>query len=477
MTDRPNVVWVCLDQFPQVNRRGPSGVEPFWSSLDSSFAVFNQAYTVLPICSPARASMLTGLYPHTHGLTENDGRFGGRQGLTPDDWLLNRPFLDAGYRTALFGKWHLDNERDASSYGFEGFSLPDYGYPYGSDAYRDYRVRHNLPEPIGSIELPGECGAVAGTRINLSEITNWPEFEAGTMTLEGPAELHEAFFVVDEASRWVEENAEAPFFVSVNTWGPHPPYCVAAPFAESFDSEVDWRSPNFFMDLFSRPSHHRTYRDEWTTLGYTDAQWKLLARRAMEQSALVESAVTRLLDSLETLGLMDNTIVVITADHGDAVGSNGGVANKGGLLTEETVRIPMMIRAPGVVPGDRLGPVTNVDVAPTLLELAGLKPASHLQGAGLADALFNPGQKTTRGVMLEHYGLHERVVQRAWLDGRWKYVAQQDGFEELYDLSVDPAEMHNLAQDSDHKVTVENMREALRTEMKRLKDPELSSFG
>ena len=85
---------------------------------------FASARTVLPICSPARASMLTGLYPHAHGITENDGRFGGRAGLDPGDRLVHQPFREAGYRCGWFGKWHVDNHRSAADYGFEGFSLP-----------------------------------------------------------------------------------------------------------------------------------------------------------------------------------------------------------------------------------------------------------------------------------------------------------------------------------------------------------------
>jgi len=476
MTGRPNVIWICLDQFPQVNRAGAQGRSPFWRGLETEFALFKQAYTVLPICSPARASMLTGLYPHVHGLTENDGRFGGCTGLSPDDWMLHQPYADAGYRTALFGKWHLDNELGAEHYGFEGFSLPGYGYPYSTSEYREYLDRYGLAEPVAVVELAGECGVSSGTRINLSEIDNWPEFEAGTLSLHGSASLHEAFFVIDLAAEWLKNTNGQAFFACVNTWGPHPPYCVAPPFTDSFNSDTDWRSPSFFSDLSHRPSHHRSYRDEWRALNYTDLDWRLLTRRSMEQTALVESAVRKLLTTLDASGLSNNTFVVITADHGDAVGSSGGVANKGGLMTEETVRIPMMIRGPGVVPGERSGLVTNVDIAPTLLELAGFDSVSRLQGRNFAHAITAISPIKRHGVMLEHYGLHQRVVQRAWLSDRWKLVVQQDGFEELYDLKHDPAELNNLATNAELHDTRQTLRRALANEMEILADPERADF-
>ena len=118
---------------------------PLQARLACTGTRFTNAFTVLPICSPARASMLTGLYPHAHGLTENDGRFGGRAGLDPSDWLVHQEFTTAGYRAAWFGKWHLDNHSDAGRLGFQGWSLPGYGYPYATNAYEEYLERQGLP--------------------------------------------------------------------------------------------------------------------------------------------------------------------------------------------------------------------------------------------------------------------------------------------------------------------------------------------
>ena len=102
--------------------------------------------------------MLTGLYPHCHGVTENDGRFGGRPGLDQTDWLVSRAFRESGYRTAWFGKWHLSGETGADSFGFEGFSIAGYGYPYGTPDYREYLDRYSLPAPVATVELRGESG-------------------------------------------------------------------------------------------------------------------------------------------------------------------------------------------------------------------------------------------------------------------------------------------------------------------------------
>lgn len=417
--------------------------------------------------------MLTGLYPHAHGLTENDGRFGGRAALGPNDWMVHREFARAGYRTAWFGKWHLDNTADAARFGFEGWSLPGYGYPYGTGAYADYLHHKGLPTPVAEVEVRGESDTPPGTRLSLTDLDDWPDYEAGALRLDGPAETHEAFYVADLARDWIARNANDPFFLRIDPWGPHPPYLVPDTFDGYFGKETDFRTPNFHSDLAHRPAHHRDYRDEWRALGYSDDDWRLLARRSLEQAALVETAMVGVVDALEATGIADRTIVIACADHGDAVASNGGTANKGGLLVEETVRIPLAITGPGIPAGHVSdAAVTNLDIAPFLLTAAGLPHAVELQGDGSATLTETNGSTARDGVMLQHYGLHQRILQRAWRTGRWKLIVQPDGFTELYDLARDPNELSNLAHDPDHAETMENLRDQLVREMIRVGDAE-----
>lgn len=457
-----------MDQHPLANRGPDAANLPLQARLAADGTRFDRAYTVLPICSPARASMLTGLFPHAHGLTENDGRFGGRAGLEPGEWLVSQPFADAGYRTAWFGKWHLDNAQDAGAYGFEGWSLPGYGYPYATEAYRAYLERNGLPDPVARVEISGESGTPVGERIALRERAEWPDYEAGTYLLDGPADVHEAFFVADEAVRWLEGIGDASFFLRVDPWGPHPPYCVAQPFDALF-AGADFRSPNCASDIAHRPQHHRDYRDSWLDLRLDGEGWQRMALRSMQQAALVETAMCRVIDALDRLGLADNTIVVACADHGDAVASNGGTANKGGLMVEETVRIPLVLRGPGVGRGRRTDPVTNLDIAPTLLALAGLGIPEATQGCQLLPT--PPGRS---GVLLQHNGLHVPLAQRAWVEDRWKLVLQEDGFAELYDLSTDPAELSNRAGDPECRAVEERTRAALQDAMASVGD---AGFG
>lgn len=471
MTRPPNIVWICMDQHPLANRGVLAETLPLQTRVADQGVRFTNAYTVLPICSPARASMLTGLYPHAHGLTENDGRFGGRSGLEPDEWMIHRDFAKDGYKTAWFGKWHLDNHSDAGRFGFEGWSLPGYGYPYGTQEYADYLDRKNLTSPVVEVELPGESLAPPGTRWTLNELTDWPEFEAGSLLLNGPAETHEAYFVADLASRWIHENAGHPFFLRVDPWGPHPPYMVAPDFRNRFGSDTDFQTDNYWSDLSHRPGHHKDYRESWTKLRLSDADWRLLAQRSLEQTMLVETALCGVLDALNTAGIADQTLVVVCADHGDAVASNGGVANKGGLLVEETSRIPLLMCGPGIPSGDTIDrTVSNLDIAPFVLNAAGLPTRAELHGQDLGPDVLGSQTPDRDGVMLQHYGLHVPVLQRGWRAGRWKLILQEDGFRELYDITEDPAEMRNLAFDASHRATLARLQRDLFAEMARLGD-------
>lgn len=479
MNSRPNVVWLVSDHQAHANHPALEAASenlPLRRRMAHDGVRFDRAYTVLPVCTPARASMLTGIYPHRHGITENDGRFGGRDGLGKQDKLISHHLAGAGYRCAYFGKWHLSNQLSAQDFGFEGFSLPSYGYPYGTEEYLAYLERNDLPEPVVTIEQSGESREGQGERLSLVDEREWFDYEAGSAILETPAAAHEAYFVSRLACEWIESHGAAgdPFFIRVDPWGPHPPYIVAQPFLGAFDHLSPVPTPNFASDLSHRPQYHRDYRDYWHgVLGFDADQWQRQISRCYEHVALVDSALYEVLLTLERLELLDNTVVFFTTDHGDAIGSNGGVSNKGGLMVEETLRIPLL--ACGPLPFARGQTcqrlVTNMDIVATIADLCGLGTEGGLDGKSLLPLLVQPSASDWRdALMVEHYGLHVPLFQRALLSERYKLVVQQDGFEELYDLQNDPAELVNLAGCEAHRRTLATMRTALATSMRQLED-------
>ena len=459
-----NILWLVADHQMLAGRSSALSEFALQARLAAEGMRFQRAYTVLPICTPARASMLTGLYPSTHGLTENEGRFGGRPGLDSEDWLLHQPLLENNYRCAWFGKWHLHNVHSASDFGFEGFSLPGYGYPYSTQVYREYLQRKSLTEPTVSIEIPGESGLPIGSRVNLCEEPGWFEYESGTAILDGSVECHESYFLIDEAINWLHQcRKDEPFFMRVDPWGPHPPYIVdRSCVAPDMKNEVEI-SANFFSDLADRPAHHRKYRDYWQeTLGLNILDWQLMTTRARQQVQIVETALARILTALDILDLADNTMVIFNTDHGDAVGSNGGVANKGSLMVEETMRIPLLMRGPGINPGSTCNQlVANIDIAPTILDVCGLEGPDELQGESLSRLFTNSEFEIRDGLLAQQYGLHEPDLQRAYYHENWKLVMQATGFTELYNLREDPQELSNLADILVYKDRLHQLRQLM----------------
>jgi len=465
---KPNIVWIVADH--QIHASQPSGFDlfPLQQKLTELGTRFNRAYTVLPICSPARASMLTGLYPHAHGLTENDGRFGGREGLTPDQWMVHQPLSAAGYRCGWFGKWHIDNQRSALDYGYEGFSLAGYGYPYNCEEYREYLKQKDLQDPVAEVLIKNESGLSVGSDIELIGDTTWYDCVSGVARLQGPVEAHEAFFVTDLATQWLGTIGDENFFLRVDPWGPHPPYLLGDPFLGALDEAEIELPTNFHSDLQQRPNHHRAYRDYWReTVGLDDEHWHKQYQYALEHVMLVEAALVKLLEHID----LDTTVVIFNSDHGDAVASNGGVANKGDMMVEATMRIPMMMAGSDIPAGKSCEQlVSNLDLTPTVLDLCGVESAGELHGESLTDIIDHPDCTWREGLMTQHYGLQEPLVQRAWYRGDLKLIVHQDGFRELYDLARDPGEMDNLALKPHHRMVLQSMQHELMTAMRAVSD-------
>ena len=418
--------------------------------------------------------MLTGLYPHSHGLTENDGRFGGRAEFDENEQMIQREFAAAGYSCGWFGKWHLSQKLSALDFGFEGFSLLGYGYPYGTRGYRTYLARFHDGPLWAKIESSGESRCAPGEMVDMTAELGWYDYEAGTAILHGPEEVHEAYFLAARAATWLDGlHGEVPFFLRVDAWGPHPPYTIPSGFASPLVEADVPLAGNLFHDLSTRPKHHADYRDQWHEDLRVDAfDWPLLSRRAMEHCILVERALVRLIDHLDEVGKPDDTIVVFCADHGDAVASNGGVMNKGSLMVEETMRIPLFTAGSGTAAGKVSNAlIGNVDLAPTLLDLCGLLPCGWMQGYSARHHLADPHEIAFRQqLIVEHYGLHELIIQRGLYSENWKYVIQPDGFEELYDLATDPCEVSNLTRASHHRAQLVRCRQALHEKQRSLGD-------
>jgi arylsulfatase A-like enzyme len=258
----------------------------------------------------------------------------------------------------------------------------------------------------------------------------------------------------------------APFLLFCNFWGPHAPYLPTEPYASMYDPANIPPWPNFQDDLTNKPHAHSRYRDAFIGEGSPPRDWDEWSKWVASYfgfTTMIDAQIGRIFDALESSELADNTIVLFTADHGEHCGAHGGIHDKFSMMYQEMVRIPFILRLPdqdgGVVINQ---PITNMDIAPTLLTLAGIEWERDLDGRSLVP-LIEPGSTPwEKDVMGVFYGHHNVTYQsRMITDGHYKYVFNAPDIDELYDLEQDPWEMNNLIADPSYEEVRLHMQERL----------------
>ena len=429
---------------------------PNLDRLASEGMHFENAYSVCSLCSPARASILTGVYPHTHGLRTNTNspNLWPARDIVPSVSLISQKLAEAGYRCGYSGKWHCGEERLPSYYGFEGMDVAGYGKPYDTPEYDAYleNTGLNLPHPflkksskmVTPEDVPPEIQTVPGVK--------W----AGG-TLPGPPEACEPAFVVSHASDLIRrfaaerETDGTPFFQVVSFWGPHHPPYIPEPYASMYSPEDVTLWPNFHDELGGKPAAHDRHRRSFyhEHVEFSEDDWKALIAKYWGYCSFIDAEIGRLLHMLEQTGLADETAIIFTTDHGDITGSHGGLFDKGAFMYQETYHIPMIARAAGVDASrnrcDAL--VSNMDVASTILDLAGVAVPEHHQGRSFLPLLRDPDAEWREDLMSEFFGLRVNYTQRMLRWRNYKYVYNAADWDELYDLDSDPYEMANRIND------------------------------
>jgi arylsulfatase A-like enzyme len=479
----PNIILIVADHqaYYGHDRKGFSYKWPDFEAFARGGVRFERAYAVLPLCSPARASLWTGVYPSAHGLRWNNEEQHSlncrefRQGQR----LYSDYLSEAGYRNAYVGKWHCGFDRLPLDYGIEGWSLPGYGKVYMSEAYRHYAAERGLGDARANIEHYLYQPDLQGRTLVMHDPVPWH----GSGVLQGPPEAHEEFFVAYLAIQKLRELAHTDqrFSLVVSFWGPHQPFYPTEPYASIIEPADIPEYPSFRDDLSGRPLRHLIHRDilkpsaaqwsEWST-------WQQVLARCYGQGLQLDAAVGQILSAVNELGLADNSLVIWSADHGDTIASHGGLWDKGSTFTEEVGRVPLAIRWPaGFVGGKRVDQlVSNMDITATMLDAAGVAVPEEMHSRSLLplcreaqDAAW-PDQ-----LICEHYGLADILPQRIIIHDRYKYVAALFDRDELYDLEADPYEMNNLVNNPEHSDVRDDLRQRImqHVESSPPKEPEM----
>jgi arylsulfatase len=455
-TNRPNILWYCSDQqrWDTIRALGQPHIEtPALDALCADGVAFARAYSQSQICTPARASFLTGRYPASHHVYRN-----GNAWFPSHERLVTRIFADAGYDCGLVGKLHLS----AAKY-FE--RRPD-------DGYRSFLWSHH-PTPDAA------RGHDYETWLRHEKKVDPVELYAPHSQFCGPgvaAEYHQTTWVSEMAIRFVTEQRDGPWLLSLNPFDPHAPFDAPPEYLARIDPaslplplfrDADLERQRAFAAIDQQTKEAVDPRVRRKTSPMLEREHDLVASAppesydALEVKAnyyamimLLDDQFARIVAALRDTGQLENTIVVYMSDHGELLGDHGLIL-KGCRFFEGLVHVPLILSWPGrFARGLRSEALVEaVDVAPTLLEAAGLPVPESMQGRSLLSILegrADPHRHKAQVVSEFNDSIggpkhtdhtHGSMV----FDGRWKSVVYHGHrIGELYDLHEDPGEFDNL---------------------------------
>lgn len=466
--NRPNVLFILCDQLNAglLGCYGGPIPTPNLDRVCRSGVRFTNATCTYPICSPNRATIITGRYPHAHGIVYNCMRIDyptlssppTEQGITRDDNTDGKLLHAAGYDTHQYGKWHL-----------HGDMLPYYPDTYGEhmeyqqemaavfDQVRK-RPRASWMDWYGwALPVAVSPALQEAARRSVGKWKHFanPEFVTKAGRVELPLQQLFDIRVTDHAIQRLRAAGPEPFMITASLNHPHDPNVVPSPYYEQFQT-ANVRLPGNFScsDERFEDDISRTIVNNIGGNGVRE-----LLRIYYASIRMVDDQFGRLLDNLEQSGRAQDTIVVFTTDHGDMAGGHGMVWKSTSAFYDEIVRIPLLISYPRVInPRTSNLPVSSVDIMPTLLDLVGKKHPAGVQGRSIAPYLLDEDNTASA----RRYTFCERVKANPertrhvspgtpgsfMIRGEgWKYIRYSDGGEYLYQLSKDPDETKNLATD------------------------------
>ena len=419
---RPNIVFVLVDdmRWDEYGEAGHNFIKsPSIDRISKEGISFKNAFTTTSLCSPSRASFLTGLYAHTHGITDNTARNEQSHKLETFPKLLN----EHGYETAFIGKWHMGND-DSRRPGF--------------DYWVSLKGQGEAIDPV--LNINGEQQTVEGYVTDV---------------------------LIDHSLQFINKERSTPFLLYLSHKALHPNirqrddgsavnigeggFIAADRHKGMYGSAIPERRPNYGVPPTDKPALARKIGDLPLPGPETVTSDQMIRERS-EMLMAVDDGLGLLLEALEKNGILDNTIIAFTSDHGFWYGEHG-LNEERRLAYEEAIRIPLLIRYPKLISANSKADQTvlSIDLAPTLLQLAGVTGNENFQGRSLVPILEQKAVPWRESFLVEYYSdtVFPRIVSmgyKAVRTDRYKYIhyLELEGMDELYDLKDDPYELNNL---------------------------------
>ncbi len=482
MSNRPNFLLLTSDQqhWFTLGIENPEIRTPNLDRLARAGTRYSRAYTTNPTCTPARASLITGMHPSQHGAYSLGTK------LPEDRTTVGEVLSEAGYRTALVGKAHfqplLGTEEFPSMESYpllrdldfwRGFHGPFYGFDHVELA-RNHADECHVGQHYA---LWMEEQGLLDWRRHFRNRWNSFDFSEGELPTRGqqhswslPEKFHYNTWIAERSNALMEDFVQAgsPFLLWASFFDPHPPYLVPEPWASMYDPEAltlpglapgehDRNPPHFSMTQEAAPdfsAYQESGGNETHGLHshlHDEAEMRKDMAVYYGMISCMDASVGRILDKLDELGQTENTVVLFTSDHGHFFGHHGLTA-KGPFLYEDLVRIPFIVSVPGQAQrgGVAEGFQSIADIAPTFLSLAGVKVPGSMTGIDQSAVWKGSSTQARSHVIVENRHQPTTVHQKSYIDARYKItVYYNHDYGELFDLERDPGETRNLWDDPD----------------------------
>ena len=438
--ERPNIVLIMTDQqrFDTISSLGfPYAITPNLDRLVAEGVSFGNSFVTAASCAPARASLFSGVYPHTNGVYRN-----------ADVW--NHSWVEllaaGGYHCVNIGKMHTFPYE--TPLGFhERFVVEN------KDRYLEGRYFFDRWD----MALQSR-----GLRKQQRELYRaYPDYgeRLGAFTWDLPEDTHSDFFVGDTASWWIDHKPRTePLFLQIGFPGPHPPYDPVRRFLDRYDGAAVPLPEVTRVELDAQPPAQKELRAHNTRIDHDSIAWTLdpsseqldrLRRHYLANVTMIDEKIGEILAALERGGYLENAVVIFTSDHGDCLGDHGHIQKW--TMYDIVTRTPLIVWSPGRYPAGRRVDhlVQQIDIAPVILGLAGIGTPEYFETEDISPLLTGESEDPVRGYVYAEQARDPILTKPEMVtmvrDPDWKlvhYLGEAEG--ELYDLVNDPGEHDNL---------------------------------
>ncbi len=442
---RPNVILILCDdhRHDTMGFMGHPFIQtPHMDRLAREGLHFRNAFVTTSLCSPSRASILTGMYAHKHGVIDNYNPV--PEALTFFPQLLQ----SAGYQTAFIGKWHMGGNEDEPQRGFDHWA-----------SFKGQGVYWTDPSK----------SSVKGRFV--------PQASRDGFNFNGNMRVPQKGYITDELTQysleWLENlKGSKPFFLYLSHKAAHADFIPAERHAYRYKDQKlpidkDWKDDVSIAQ--SKPLWVRNQRNSRHGVEfayYSRLDMEQYYQRYCETLLAVDDSVGALMSWLDRSGKADNTVVLYMGDNGFLFGEHGLIDKRNAY--EESMRIPLIIRYPRFIKGGSVvsALVANIDIAPTLLHVAGMTPPEDMDGHSFFPLLQDARSPWRKHLLYEYFwerNYPQTPTIHALRGDRYKYIRYHGVWDkdELYDLQKDPRELHNLIRSPDHEERIRKMNTTL----------------